>query len=386
MTRKQGIIVLLAAVCILALGGHAAAAEVDCDGLYCFTAEDFSETPLEGVCITGLPDSTTGTVLLGRRVIRCGDILTADQLERLTFRPLQTETDTEAVITYLPVYETRVEKATTMTISIRGKRNKPPVAEDSALETYKNLPNTGTLKAEDPEGEALSFTVIRAPKRGDVTIHEDGTFTYTPKKNKVGTDSFTYTATDPAGNVSRQATVTIRILKPCDKTTYSDTVGTDCRFTAQWLRESGLFSGETVSGQLCFCPEQTVSRGQFVTMLVELLDIPIDADAAYTGFTDECPAWLRPYLAAALRSGLSAGWSGGSVFGADEPITAQEAALLLQNALDLPANTLSADEVAQPLEILRQNGLMTDLDGVLTRADVADLLYCVSRMTAFPQR
>lgn len=383
MTHKKIVSALLAAVCILSLGIGVAALEVDCDSEYCFSADDFSDAALEGVCITALPESTAGTVMLGQRVIRCGDILAAQQLNELTFHPLRTENDTDVTVSYLPIYENRVEKASTMTISIRGKKDRAPVAEDSAMETYKNLPNTGTLKAYDPEGEALTFTITRSAKRGDVTVNEDGTFTYTPKKNKVGTDSFTYTATDPAGNVSRQATVTIQILKPCDKQTYADTVGNDCRFYAEWLRSTGLFTGEVVSGQLCFHPEQIVTRGEFVAMLVNILGIEIDEEAGYTGFTDDCPTWLKPYLAAALRSGLTAGWEGGSVFGSGQPITGQEAALLLQNALALPTNTASADGDSPDLiAVMAENGIILDADTSMNRGQMAAALYQVSKLSA----
>ena len=36
-------------------------------------------------------------------------------------------------------------------------------------------------------------------------------------------------------------------------------------------------------------------------------DIPVEEEAAFTGYTDDAPQWLKPYLAAALRSGLTAG-------------------------------------------------------------------------------
>ena len=117
----------------------------------------------------------------------------------MTFQPLWTETDDVAQVSYLPIYESEVAPETSMTIGIRGKENKAPTAEDSALETYKNLENTGKLKVSDPEGEQLTYTLVRQPKRGTVTISEDGSFTYTPKKNKVGVDSFTYTAADRRG-------------------------------------------------------------------------------------------------------------------------------------------------------------------------------------------
>ena len=108
------------------------APQVDCDSVYCFTGEEFGEN-LTGVCILQLPDSAAGTVLLGTRVIRQGDILSADQLSQLTFQPLRTQQDALATVTYLPIYENRVDKETTMTISIRGKVDQAPVAQDSVL-------------------------------------------------------------------------------------------------------------------------------------------------------------------------------------------------------------------------------------------------------------
>lgn len=377
MTCKKMTAFLLAALCMAGSLGMARAVEVECDSLYCFSGADFAEnTDLQGVCITGLPDSQAGTVMLGTRVVRAGDILTAAQLSQLTFQPLRTEQDVEVTVTYLPIYETRVEAATTMTISIRGKKDQVPVAEDSALETYKNLANSGQLKAYDPEGDALTYTVTRAPKRGEVVLNTDGSYTYTPKKNKVGTDSFVYTVTDKAGNVSREATVTIEVLKPTTKTTYTDTLGQPCRFAAEWMRNTGLFVGETIGPESCFQPEKAVTKGEFVTMLVKSLGISVDADASYTGFTNDVPAWLKPYLAAAMRSGLTAGWNGTS-FAANETITGAEAALMIQNALDLTvsAAAMEADNVA--IAVLSENGLSLPMDG-MNRAQVAMALYQVS--------
>ena len=186
---------------------------MDCDGVYCFSAEDFSgEAPIAGICITSLPGKKVGSVMLGSRVLVPGDVLTAEQAAQMTFSPRLTEQDETAEVGYLPIYPDGVEASAAMTIGIRGKENKPPVAEDSALETYKNLAADGKLKVADPEGEDMICTVVRQPKRGTVTLRPDGSFTYTPKKNKVGIDSFTFTASDASGKTSREATVTITIL------------------------------------------------------------------------------------------------------------------------------------------------------------------------------
>ena len=394
MLLKRAICLLAALCCAAGICIGASALEVDCDQVYCFGTGDFSEEEsteeLAGICITGLPDASTGTVMLGCRVLRSGDILTAEQVSQMTFSPLQTEEDQTAVVTFLPIYENRVAPATTMTISIRGKEDKAPVAEDFAMETYKNLSNTGTLKVTDPEGKQLTYTVTKQPKRGELAVNPDGTFTYTPKKNKVGADSFTYTATDPAGNVSREATVTVQILKPTNAAQYTDTVGSDCRFAAEWMKNTGLFVGEQIGGEYCFHENKAVSRGEFLAMVIKTLNIPVDDKNTYVGYVDQIPTWLKPYLAAALRSGLTAGLpsSESGIFGADEPVTGGEVAVMLQNAMDFAVATSSMDDglpdepawAMAAVTAMNENGIALTATQIMTRGEMAQLLYRISKM------
>ena len=276
-----------------------------------------------------------------------------------------------------------------MTIAIRGKEDKAPVAEDSAAETYKNLPLNGKLKVSDPEGQPLVYTVTRQPKRGEVAIGEDGSFTYTPKKNKVGVDSFVFTAADPAGNVSREATVTITILKPTDAKQYTDTIGKDCRFAAEWMKNTGIFVGESLGDHACFSPEKEVTRGEFVTMMVHALEIPVEEEVTFTGYTDEIPQWFRPYLAAAVRSGLTADLPDQETFGADTAISGAEAAVMLQSALDLtiPLPDSNSEALSQEaalavpawaavaLSAMEEHDMALEANAPLTRGEAACLLY-----------
>lgn len=378
----------MAVLCLASLVFPAGAAQVECDAVYCFSSSDFSEAEnLVGICITELPEPGVGTVKLGTRVLQPGDILTVEQVQQMTFHPVRQEQDKQAQVTYLPVYADRVDAAAVMSIAVIGKTDQAPVAEDSAMETYRNLPNEAMLKVKDPEGEKLTYTLTRFPKRGEVVLREDGSFIYTPGKNKVGVDSFSYTATDPAGNVSREATVTITVMKPSDAAQYTDTAGKSCRFAAEWMKNTGIFVGESINGNGCFQPEKQVSRGEFLTMLVGALEIPLEEDAAFTGFTDESPDWLKPYLAAAMRSGLTAGWPEGQVFGADKAISGAEAAVMLQNALDLrpAAETVSADGTApvwacDALNVLSGYGIDLDSQAALTRGDAAQVIYRVSQL------
>jgi VCBS repeat-containing protein len=384
MFNKRLTALILALGCLLGLCGSALAAEVDCDGVYCFSAGDFSqEGQLMGICITELPDTAAGTVLLGRRVLRPGDILTTDQISQMTFSPLRTEDDRDAVVTYLPIYADHVAQCASMTIAIRGKEDQAPVAQDLNLETYKNLPAEGSLKITDPEGQPLTYTVLRQPRRGEVSINTDGTFTYTPKKNKVGTDSFTVTAADPAGNVSREATVTIQIIKPTSAEQYTDTLGQSCRFAAEWLRQSGIFEAENVGGESCFYPEKQVSQGEFLAMVIKTLDIPTQ-DSAMEAVSDEVPHWLKPYVAAAIRSGLLTNLP--EDFDANGAVSAETAAVLLQNALDLTVSTPEdTDEMAvwaeSALTAMADNGITLTPGQALNRADAAQVLYQVSKLS-----
>ena len=382
MFRKR-FVCLAAALYMLLSAGAVSAAEVECDDVYCFVPEDFGEF-LSGICITDLPNG--GALMLGSRVLQPGDILTADQLAQVTFHPMVTQEDVTASMTYLPIYENHVDASTTMTLGIRGREDKAPVAEDSAMETYKNIPNGAALKANDPEGQALTYTVVRQPRRGTVEIGADGSFTYTPKKNKVGVDSFTYTAADPAGNVSREATVTVRILKPTDAAQYHDMADSGSRFEAEWLRNTGIFTGETLGGQQCFQPEKTVTQGQFLAMVTQLLEIPAATEHAH--LAEDAPLWLKPYLTAALRAGLLAGWPEAQPFSPEAPVTGAQAAVILQNALELPVSMETVElEAAEPptweemaLHAMAENGLELVSDQALSRAETAKLLYQVNTL------
>ncbi len=328
----------------------------------------FPQEDLQGICITAVP--TGGTLLLGNRVLRSGDVLTAAQLEALTFSPA--EADTTAVLRYLPIGSEGLAPEAELVLA---RRDQEPQAKDLQAETYKNLPLEGLLPVQDPEGQPMTYTLTRAPRRGEVILREDGSFLYTPKKNKVGTDSFTFTAADTAGNVSREATVTIDILKPTDELRYSDTAA-DHRFQAEWLRQTGIFAGETINGQFCFSPEEPVTRGQFLAMLMEVLDMPTDRSATETGFLDASPDWLKPYLAAAMRSGIITGYSakGGVEFKPQQAVTQAEAAAMISRAVDFAIPTMATEE---PAALSLPTGAEP-----MTRAEAAKQLYELSRLRA----
>ena len=310
---------------------------------YCFGEDDFLTAGAlpDGIYLTAVPTASFGSVTLGNRVLRAGDVVPSSQLSALRLIPVSGATGDSALV-YSPIVGGRLGAVQSVSLRLFPKKNEPPEAKEGTLETYKNVARTGRLAAEDPDGGALRFELTQPPKQGSCELREDGSFVYTPEKNKVGRDRFGFVAIDEAGDRSAEAVVEIRILRPSDQTTYADLTGDPNQFEAMWLREAGLFSGETVAGNLCFGPEKDVTRGEFLAMTMRLVGAKASSKPLATGFIDESdtPAWMQPYIATALQRGMISGGAsdGGMVFRPDAAVTKAEAAVFLQNALRLPSD------------------------------------------------
>lgn len=308
-----------------------------------FTAADFGGA--SGILLTDLADGFRLT--LGGRTLRPGDAVTAPQLAGVQAVSCS-ETAAEASLSYLPLTDSGAGVETVLTFSLGGTKDQPPEARDSKAETYKNLSIDGTLDCADPEGGPLIYLLLTAPKRGQVTFHRDGTFTYTPDAEKVGTDSFTYAVEDGAGNRSAGAKVTITIRRPVSDAVFADMEGDPQEFEALFLRNEGVFSGERIGGVLCFCPDKPVSEQEFLMMLMALTGLEPETEA--TG------GWFAPWQAAALRAGLPT--ENRALF------TGADAAAVTDCLLELPGETVAAC-------------FSGDSAAALTRRDAARLLYAV---------
>ena len=108
------------------------------------------------------------------------------------------------------------------TVSL-GVGNLPPVAvddgssgspactvnEDGVL--IVSAANRITANDSDPNGDAVTATLVTDATHGHVVLSADGSFTYTPNANSNGPDHFTYQDVDIFGAVSNVATVYIGV-------------------------------------------------------------------------------------------------------------------------------------------------------------------------------
>lgn len=217
--------------------------------------------------------------------------------------------------------------------------NSAPVAENLELETYRNVSVGGRLSAVDPDGDVLTYQITTEPVKGSVELTSDGRFVYSPELNKRGRDYFGYVATDSEGNSSQEATVIIRICRQSTNTVYDDMTGNAAGYAAVALSENGIFTGEQIGSSMVFSPEDPVTRGEFLAMCMQLAGTELLTGVMSTGFTDDgdIPLWQKPYVATALMDGIIDGYSGdGSVvFDATAAITCSEAAVILDNIMEL---------------------------------------------------
>jgi len=334
-------------------------------------------------------------------VLSEGAVIRTTALNGLRFQTVPASAQTNTAFTFRPTFSSGVEgDEVTVELYLLKEQNLAPIAENMSLSTYKNVPITGYFQAVDAEGDPLTYQITSTPARGSITPAQDGTsrFVYTPYENKTGKDSFTFVATDSAGNQSNPAKVTIRIEKANTHVTYSDMDDSSAAKSAIRLAEEGIFVGEYVNGQYFFRPEQVVSRSQFLSMAMSVAGLEPMEQVSVTGFADDIsiPTWAKGYVSSALKAGVvngSRNEAGQMVFLPDAPITRAEATVILNRLLqvsDVAVQTWAgmgidsdhsehwalqaAVNLATAGVIRTEQSVVPMLDTSLTRADVAEML------------
>lgn len=282
---------------------------------------------------------------------------------------------------------------------LSGLPNESPIAENLSCSTFRNIPVKGHFSAIDPDNDAVTFEIAKMPGKGSVQTEPDGSFVYQPDKNSKGRDTFTYVAIDAMGNISDEAAVTVDIMKCPTKITYSDMSGNGSYYAALVLAEKNILIGEKLGGEYFFRPDAPVTRGEFLAMCMAMNDQKTIQGVTRTGFSDDhsIPLWVKPYVTTALMNGFITGYKnndGQLVFAPLEPISVSEAAVLLNNILDI-TDVASASAVSQDIcpawayqaamnltacKILTPAATLASAKN-LTRAEAADMLVAALRVT-----
>ena len=90
--------------------------------------------------------------------------------------------------------------------------NAAPTAYVASEDALHDDTLSSSVTADDPDGDALAFSVALQPASGVVSMNSDGTYTYTPETGYIGADSFEFSVSD--GAATDLGTVTINVYNP----------------------------------------------------------------------------------------------------------------------------------------------------------------------------
>ncbi|PSV27415.1 tandem-95 repeat protein [Photobacterium sp. GB-56] len=144
--------------------------------------------------------------------------------------------------------------------------NNDPLGSDITVTTDEEVAVSGQLSATDVDGDNLTFTQSSNPTNGQVTVNTDGTWTYTPKTNFHGDDSFKVEVSDGNGGTD---TITVNVtVKPINDAPVlvddnNDPLGSDITVTTdEEVAVSGKLTATDVDGDsLTFTQSSNPTNG-----------------------------------------------------------------------------------------------------------------------------
>lgn len=158
--------------------------------------------------------------------------------------------------------------------------------------------------------------------------------TFTFEKLQPGEVSFTISSFKLVNSSLELSSVTTR-LKVIIGDLYTDISGHWAEAAILKASQFGWVSGYTDE---TFRPESNITRGEFVTMLVRVLDLKIDTSAELN-FKDAkaIPSWSKAAIATAVKAGLVNGYSDGT-FQANKFVTRAEMAAIIVRSQSVVVN------------------------------------------------
>ncbi len=359
---------------------------------------------LDYITVRTLPSVADGELLMGSTRVEEGQVISAANLKMLCYVAADETAESRACFTFSPdgaVYEIACN------IYVLKDINYSPtvsIASGEALSvsTHKNFVGYGTLTAYDPEGDALTFEIVRSPKHGILVMTDSacGEYVYLPRIGYRGEDSFTYVVRDVYGNYSASATVSVQVSEPSVAVTYADMEGRRDYNAALTMAEAGIMQGTVQDDKTYFYPEQTVSRLDFLTMAMQAMGVGSVPSVSDTGFADDAdiPTDAKGYVSAAYSLGYIKGTidiEGNLCFSPNDTITRAEAAVILRRMVDAkeaeltPAFADASDIPAwasEAISTLSSLGVMTPTGGEIspnapvTRGQTAMMLSALQRV------
>ncbi len=356
--------------------------------------ELFGENKLKCIVITSLPGKSAGTLTLGSLAVTTGQSITASSLSSLTFTPSRGTERAEFTFTVNGEYTCRA------VMYFPEQKNYSPtsVGIDESffrLRTYKNIAVSGNMKCIDPEGDGMHYEVVSYPEKGLLTLkdREEGEYTYTPMKNYVGRDSFSYVAVDKYGNRSEKISVDIRVGRSGGVAVFEDMIYDPGHYGALLLDSMGVLKGRKDEGENVFMPDKEITYGDFLKAAMAVCKTPINntASSEISALVSSHPREYQSYLITAFELSLI-NEEGLRELDCGRSLTKAEACVILDALIgaddadvlpvfddieSVPSYALDSVCALMEIGVVRaENGIVSPTVA-LTRADCAEMLAAI---------
>jgi len=132
--------------------------------------------------------------------------------------------------------------AARVSITVGSVNDAPQAVNDAytaSRDTTLTVAAAGVLLNDsDADSSPLSAQLVAAPTSGSLVLNGDGSFVYVPSQGFVGTDTFTYRASDGSGSnsLSEIATVTIAVSGDCAEPSIEQPCADKPELTLLWTR------------------------------------------------------------------------------------------------------------------------------------------------------
>ncbi len=371
-----------------------------CGNEITLTAEDICRamniSELQYITVKAVPSTDDGILYVGSVGAAPGQVISAGSMSTLSFAAANDEKPCEATLA-LSVNGSGYD--VTCRFCLLPALNYTPTVSlapevSLTLETFADLTAVGTLSSYDPDGDKVTYEIVRYASHGRVSLTDKhtGAYTYVPDKGYTGRDAFSYVVKDEYGNYSTSTVVSITVSERPTQLTFADIDNHPAAASVLKVSMNGLMNGTCVGGAQYFKPDAPVSRVEFLVTAMHAAGITAsdvqELGAPSFGDASEIPDAMAKYVSLAVRRGYVAGKDidGVLCFKPHESISKAEAAVILSNIIGYSKQTTVtafADLDAMPawsvkaMNSLKSLGIFMPSDGnadakvLMTRGDTA---------------
>lgn len=371
-----------------------------------FSADDFEKSlnlaEVSSITVTSIPSVQDGCLCVGDVLVNAGQTISRANLDLLNYRAGEGNVREASFKFKVNGGEYEVQ----CNLYFLPRQNEAPTLsmEDEKLfsvSTHQTISVFGKVGAYDADGDEVRYEVITYAKGGTLDFDsKTGEYSYTPIGAYFGEDFFEYVAVDEYGNYSNSRKVNLTVEKLDSDSRYTDMNNHRAHHAAISLTECGVMSGTKIGEYTYFMPDKSVSRLDFLVMLMHALGMDDPEPVFDTGFDDdsEIPASMKGYVREARNKGIISGSvnaSGEHLFEPNRDITRAEAALIVSNLVGGSVPTVKPtfpDREDIPtwahdaIYTLCDLGLLSSVNGEIaatssmTRAQVAEMLYNLMKL------